>query len=44
MLQQIQDRWPHWHEVCDQAQLSSVDRSLFWNRLFLNQAIFEGFR
>lgn len=34
----------HWHEACDQAQLSSVDRSLFWNRLFLNQAIFEGFR
>lgn len=33
---QIRSIKAHWNEVCDQAQLSSVDRSLLWGRLFLN--------
>ncbi|MCB1648782.1 MAG: hypothetical protein KDI25_04515 [Pseudomonadales bacterium] len=26
----------HWEEVCDEAQLSVVDRRFFWHRQFLN--------
>jgi len=26
----------HWDEVCDQAQLSEVDKNLLWGRQFLN--------
>ena len=26
----------HWASVCDEAQLSAVDRALFWRRQFLN--------
>ncbi|MFZ2171641.1 MAG: type II toxin-antitoxin system HipA family toxin [Methylococcaceae bacterium] len=26
----------HWEEVCDEAQLSAVDKKLFWGRQFLN--------
>lgn len=26
----------HWEEVCDEAELSEVDRKLFWRRQFLN--------
>ena len=26
----------HWDEVCDEAELSEVDRKLFWRRQFLN--------
>ncbi len=26
----------HWNEVCEQAQLSDVDKNLFWGRQFLN--------
>ena len=26
----------HWDEVCDEAELSEVDRNLFWRRQFLN--------
>lgn len=29
-----------WTEVCDLAELSEVERSLFWERQFLNPAIF----
>ncbi len=32
----------YWHEVCDQAELSKVDRNLFWGRQFLNPFAFEG--
>jgi serine/threonine-protein kinase HipA len=27
----------HWDAVCDDAELSEVDRKLFWGRQFLNQ-------
>lgn len=26
----------HWDEVCEEAQLSEVDKNLFWERQFLN--------
>ena len=31
----------HWDNVCDEAQLSVVDRALFWKRQFLNPFIFQ---
>lgn len=30
----------HWHDVCDEAQLSEVDRKLLWGRQFLNSYAF----
>ncbi len=32
----------NWEAICDEAQLSLVDRNLFWQRQFLNPFIFEG--
>jgi serine/threonine-protein kinase HipA len=34
----------HWHEVCDQASLTEVDRARFWRRQFLNPYATEGYR
>ena len=31
----------HWQAVCDEAQLSPVDRRLLWGRQFMNPFIFE---
>ncbi|NBS12039.1 MAG: HipA domain-containing protein [Gammaproteobacteria bacterium] len=31
-----------WEATCDEANLSAVDRNLFWERIFLNPYIFEG--
>ena len=38
-LQRIAD---HWLSVCDEAQLASVERNLFWGRQFLNPYAFTG--
>lgn len=32
----------NWRNVCDEADLSVVDRTLFWGRQFLNPYAFEG--
>jgi len=32
----------HWQTVCDEAELSEVDRALFWRRQFINPYAFEG--
>ncbi len=32
----------NWDAVCDEAQLSEIDRRLFWGRQFLNPFTFEG--
>jgi serine/threonine-protein kinase HipA len=32
-----------WDEVCDQAELTQVDRALFWQRQFLNPYATEGY-
>ncbi|MYC58707.1 MAG: type II toxin-antitoxin system HipA family toxin [Gammaproteobacteria bacterium] len=32
----------HWHEICGEAELSEVDRKLFWRRQFLNPYSIEG--
>ena len=32
----------HWDDVCDLAQLSSVDKNIFWERQFLNPYAFLG--
>lgn len=32
----------NWDSVCDEAQLSEIDRKLFWRRQFLNPFSFEG--
>jgi serine/threonine-protein kinase HipA len=34
--QQVQCINDHWQSVCDEAQLSEVDRKLMWHRQFLN--------
>ena len=31
----------NWNKVCDEAELSTVDRELFWKRQFLNAFAFE---
>jgi len=31
----------NWEAAYDEAKLSTVDRKLFWNRLFLNSFAFE---
>lgn len=31
-----------WQNTCEEAELSEVDRNLFWERIFLNPSIFEG--
>ena len=31
-----------WENTCEEADLSEVDRNLFWERIFLNPSIFEG--
>jgi len=32
-----------WAEICDEAQLSEVDRTFLWRRQFLNDYAFEGY-
>jgi serine/threonine-protein kinase HipA len=32
----------HWLEICADAELSEVDRKLFWKRMFLNPFALEG--
>ncbi len=32
----------NWEPVCDEANLSKIDRNLFWGRQFLNPYTFEG--
>lgn len=39
---QIETIERHWLEVCNEAELSEVDRKLFWKRMFLNPFAFEG--
>ncbi len=31
----------NWEKICDEANLSTVDRKLFWKRQFLNPFVFE---
>jgi len=31
-----------WNEICNEAQLTLVDKNLFWQRMFFNPYIFEG--
>jgi serine/threonine-protein kinase HipA len=33
-----------WTEVCDEAELTAIDRALFWNTAFLNPYALEGWR
>jgi serine/threonine-protein kinase HipA len=33
----------YWPEVCDEAELSAVDRAFMWRRQFLNAYAFEGY-
>jgi len=40
---QIQVMEGHWDAVCDEAQLSRIDRAVFWHRQFLNPYAFEGY-
>jgi len=39
---QIKTIEQHWLEVCADAELSEVDRKLFWKRMFLNPFALEG--
>jgi serine/threonine-protein kinase HipA len=40
---QIETIESEWQGVCDLAQMTEVDRSLFWRRQFLNPYAFEGY-
>jgi len=40
--QQVQVIHAHWADVCEEAELSQIDRQLFWQRQFLNPSIFQG--
>jgi serine/threonine-protein kinase HipA len=31
-----------WNEICDEAELSAVDRAFLWERQFLNRYAFDG--
>jgi serine/threonine-protein kinase HipA len=42
--QQIEVIETHWTEVCDRAELTEVDRTLFWRRQFLNPYALEGYQ
>jgi serine/threonine-protein kinase HipA len=33
----------NWDAICDEADLSPIDRTLFKDRLFLNAYAFEGY-
>lgn len=33
----------NWHSICDEAELSEIDRRLFWQRQFLNPFSLQGF-
>lgn len=39
---QVETIRARWGEVCEEAELSEVDRRLFWRRQFLNPYAFEG--
>lgn len=39
---QIRTIIKNWPSVCDEAELSQIDRKLFWGRQFLNPYAFEG--
>ncbi len=34
----------NWATVCDEAEISGVDRNLFWKRQFMNPYVFEGYK
>ena len=38
---QVVDMRAHWAEICDQAELSEIDKGLMWGRQFLNPYVFE---
>lgn len=40
---QIQTIHENWDDICDKAELSEVDKNLFWGRQFLNAFALEGF-
>ncbi len=42
MTQQIALIRGSWNDLCEEAELSEVDRGLFWRRQFLNDLAFEG--
>lgn len=42
ILDQVDTIGAHWAALCDEAQLGSVDRALFWGRQFLNPFAFYG--
>ncbi len=42
VMKQLHILGQHWHTVCEEAQLSTVDRKLFWGRQFLNPYAFHG--
>ena len=31
----------NWNEICDKAQLSTVEKNYFWKRQFLNPDVFH---
>lgn len=41
ITQQVETVRDRWTGVCDEAELSEIDRKLFWGRMFCNPFIFE---
>lgn len=42
IAQQVKTIVGAWNDVCQEAQLSQIDQTLFWRRQFLNELAFEG--
>ena len=42
IAQQIGTIRDAWHEICEEADLTEIERRLFGRRIFLNESIFDG--
>lgn len=40
---QIAGMEKNWNRICDEAELSTIDRTYLWKRQFLNDYVFEGY-
>ena len=40
---QVSDVRSAWSDICNEAELSAVDRTFLWRRQFLNEYVFDGY-
>ncbi len=41
--EQVSDVRSAWSDICNEAELSAVDRTFLWQRQFLNEYVFDGY-